>query len=92
MIYGRGSRFVFGAIATVRSFSKISRKKFTKGIDGVRDGYLASRAATSEGGRETETSIAVNHPIGFFVPSKEGSLRAWPGEKRQGSECESAWK
>ena len=65
---------------------KKNRKKIKKWIDGCGSGDVASRAATSEGGRETgcrsRCCSQANHPIGFLVPSKEGSLTVWPSTGR----------
>jgi hypothetical protein len=77
------------------AWKKIS-KKDKKWIDWSWRGAVASRAATSEGGRETGCRSRCRsdapHPIGFLVPSNQGSLTVWPstGRAKSGERLETA--
>ena len=79
----------FGNQPLGRFWEKNSKKK-SKWVDAWGGGRIASRAATKEGGRETERRSWCETPDRLFSPLDTSSLTVWPSTGRAKSRMESA--
>ena len=68
-----------------------SSKKFSKWVDVWRGGELASRAATTEGGRETGCRSRCETPDRLFSLLEGSSLTVWPSTGRARIGMETSW-